>query len=842
MSKRQSLIGWSLIVAVCLGLTLTTLMKPSQAQLEQASTAAKLLPADAVLYLSWDGQKAHEKAWKETAEYKALYESGLIDVFVNAFKTVAQQLDPKEYANVSPIWETIMQEGFSVALRADPPGGAPSGQLILISHNAAKIKPMLETQIRKAAGDQLEFESKKIEGRDVTRTILPDSPNVELGWYVEGTHLVIAVGMDAINTTIQLAKNERPNLTSSKLWQKYHDEDPGFESIAIGWFDLGTTRELVGDIPLPVPGPDGQGANVRDAMKVIGIHEAGAFVVQSGYKGKASWTRTKLEIPAPRRGLAAALDQPQISVADLPPLPEKTSGFCVATVDWSTLYDTVTNTLKEGASFGPEEASAQLDGVLDQLPNIIGFDPKKGLFDSLGPIACLYEDSSTGPFGFGFGVAVQVKDEDRLDATLRLLMAKLITEVPRGQAKIVYTQKAGQQIVTLEIANGSFNPSYIIDDGWIAFGIIPQAPEAFFLRKAGELPVWKPNADFQEAMNDLPNKFTSIVVGEPEKAYEMLLSIAPYIVGAMKAGIAESDLQIPVPLNVADLPPAEVVTQHLFTNVGVSTITDDGLISYSRSSLPSLPFVGGGHSIAAAPILVALLLPAVQQAREAARRTQSMNNLKQLGLAMHNYHDTYTKFPEGTIPNENLKPEQRLSWIVSLLPYFEQAALYDRIDMKKGWNDDANATFTQAKILVLQNPSVPSALTKAGYGTTHYLGIAGVGKDAPTLPVTHKRAGIFGINRSTHIRDIQDGTSNTIMIGEGGKDNKRPWAGGSVTIQAFTKKPYINGPDGFAGNHVGGSIFGFADGSVRFISEKVDPSVIEAAATIRGGEVVRFDF
>ena len=126
-----------------------------------------------------------------------------------------------------------------------------------------------------------------------------------------------------------------------------------------------------------------------------------------------------------------------------------------------------------------------------------------------------------------------------------------------------------------------------------------------------------------------------------------------------------------------------------------------------------------------------------------------------------------------------------------------------------------NKKFTSTRIPVYINPSVPNQPDKVS-GPTNYVGIAGVGKDAPTLPKTSKQAGVFGYNRSTRIRDITDGTSNTVMVSEASK-NLGPWAaGGESTIRALTKKPYINGPDGLGGFHTGGCLMLMGDGSVQF--------------------------
>ena len=121
-------------------------------------------------------------------------------------------------------------------------------------------------------------------------------------------------------------------------------------------------------------------------------------------------------------------------------------------------------------------------------------------------------------------------------------------------------------------------------------------------------------------------------------------------------------------------------------------------------------------------------------------------------------------------------------------------------------------------------------------GATHYVGIAGIGKDAATLPVTDKRAGAFGYNRKLRFRDIKDGASNTIGVAEASKGYGSWGAGGKPTIRSLTKKPYINGPDGIGSPFPGGMNAMILDGSVRFISENIDPTVMEALVTINGGE------
>ena len=223
-------------------------------------------------------------------------------------------------------------------------------------------------------------------------------------------------------------------------------------------------------------------------------------------------------------------------------------------------------------------------------------------------------------------------------------------------------------------------------------------------------------------------------------------------------------------------------------------------------------FAGGGLLII--PILLALILPAVQQAREAARRSISKNNLKQIGLAMHNYHETHRVFPPGGIETTEGKPYH--SWQTMILPFVEQAPLYNRIDFDHPWTDPANQSLFQQEIPQYLNPAIEEKVSPEGLGLSHYVG----------------NKLLLKTNGRTQIRNILDGTSNTIMAVETG-DNFKSW-GDPTNIEDPTaligggKKTSFRG-----GNHIL-----LSDGSVRFISENIDPAVLKALSTPAGGEVV----
>jgi len=252
-----------------------------------------------------------------------------------------------------------------------------------------------------------------------------------------------------------------------------------------------------------------------------------------------------------------------------------------------------------------------------------------------------------------------------------------------------------------------------------------------------------------------------------------------------------------------------------------------------------------------------MLFPAVQCVREAATRMACSGNFCYLGVALHSYADAHGgAFPAGTWPHPLLPPEQRLSWIVALLPHFDQDREFQQFDLTRGPREPENATATANRFRVLVCPSSDertpgngAPIWKSQHPLTHRIGVAGVGPDAASLPAKHPRAGVFGYDRRTALADgIPDGTSQTLMLTETAHEPGH-WAhGGTATVRAFdpSERPYIGPGHPFGGFHSGhvvlfgtrsrSSTFGFADGSYRTFSGTTDPAVFEALATVGGKE------
>jgi prepilin-type N-terminal cleavage/methylation domain-containing protein/prepilin-type processing-associated H-X9-DG protein len=289
--------------------------------------------------------------------------------------------------------------------------------------------------------------------------------------------------------------------------------------------------------------------------------------------------------------------------------------------------------------------------------------------------------------------------------------------------------------------------------------------------------------------------------------------------------------------------------------------------------------------IAIIAVLIALLLPAVQAAREAARRAQCSNNLKQIGLAMHSYHSVQNTFPPGyvtTVVNDPTLPETGpgWGWGVMLLNQLEQQPLYQGVNFSLQITDPGSLTARSATLSVFLCPSnvvsgpiAPSSLTGTILATDVTAGqyVASAGQLEPgEFPDTNN--GVFYRNSRNGLRDITDGSSTTLMVGERSRNvADATWVGAVPTWQLCTNPRWVVqecGPpstlvvshtgtaatgsiyvpnskssmvDDYWSLHPGGCNFLFCDGSVRFIKESVNPAVFSYLSTRAGGEVVSSD-
>lgn len=239
--------------------------------------------------------------------------------------------------------------------------------------------------------------------------------------------------------------------------------------------------------------------------------------------------------------------------------------------------------------------------------------------------------------------------------------------------------------------------------------------------------------------------------------------------------------------------------------------------------------------IAIIGILIALLLPAVRRVRDADAQTACAYNLKQLMLALHAYHSDHKEFPRGCV-GPGPVPEERLSWMVEILPYVEQSRLKEKFDLEQGY--EKNLTVAQTWI----HPFLCPTTTTTTEGITSYVATAGIGHDAASRPAGPVGNGFMGYDRQTTCAMIVDGGSSTIALMET-RSNLGPWArGGTSTLRGFDPADGLpNRNQKLYESHGNGINVAMADGSVLFLHFPLDLNQLSAAITIAGGESVDLD-
>lgn len=266
-------------------------------------------------------------------------------------------------------------------------------------------------------------------------------------------------------------------------------------------------------------------------------------------------------------------------------------------------------------------------------------------------------------------------------------------------------------------------------------------------------------------------------------------------------------------------------------------------------------------------ILLALLIPAVQSGREAARRISCVNNLKQIALGLQTYHATHDVFPSGSVsaagPVGSIPGGRSMSWIASILPYMEQNAVFNTINFDLGPVAIENQTSRMVTINAFLCPDTPP---KGPVGVSTYVGVH---HDVES-PIDVNNLGVLYLNSRITTSDVADGLSQTLFLGETPFPSALGWMSGSRSVLRNTGHP-INRVDprsfegagrfamlvdleraidagevqasplfvgGFGSNHPDGAVFAFGDGSVRYLRETINPFVLRCLGNRLDGEAI----
>ncbi len=809
-------ISRGLVALAALGLTATAAA--------DSKPLARYVPKDDLLvFAEFSGLDAHADAWKKTALSRMLNETG-----------------------AGAMLEEVLAQTIDSALTSAPEGSRPSGKRVVaaierwarsgfvvgVNGKLGPAPPRVVEVFRDAGGAELGKEVRQLldlltkaagpsevvtreDGRKVTFLKPRDGqPNAtSAAWWFEGDDLVIVIpGTEEqvqaiVDASLGRVASAVDNPTRAELARRTAD---GFEPVLVSFADL--------SILPPTP-------------PMLGLSGLRRVDARWGFQGSSLVGITRVAAPGPRKGLLALLDQPTFDTTGALPVPAGLKDYTIVSVDPGKLFDDVVAIAKQA----DPNSEAAVKGFLDMARNALGVSLRDELLGQIGPKLAFYivpqpTTISTNPY-MSFAewmlhppqatAVVEVRDSARFARTLdtladvanRRIAAAMRDVPPGGEAKLVRL-KGGDVGYVLDLPLGTFplpsgvRPTILLGKKYLAIAVSPAAArKALAFESAAE---HRPARE----LTHLPTKLVALSVYDPSAYAPDLIANVPFLVEAIAKlggnGPSPSPISgLRLKIDPDTMPTADQLKSFMTPGTLAVSVDDEGLTFTSRDSVPSF------NPMAAGPVGVALLLPAVQAAREAARRSQSVNNLKQIMLADHNFISASNSFPANICDAEG-KP--MLSWRVAILPYVEQQGLYNEFHLDEPWDSPHN------KPLLDKMPATyrsPKASPKDN--TTFYQAFVGEGSlyDTP--------------RKASTLADITDGTSNTIAVVEAAK--AVPWS--KPEDVPFDREKDIPKLGGL--NWAGGFNAGFADGSVRFIKFSVNKDILKALITKNGGEVISSD-
>jgi prepilin-type processing-associated H-X9-DG protein len=769
----------------------------------KSSSLGRYVPAkDLILYLEFEGLNAHSAAWKRTAAYRLLNETRLgemlEDLASQGLRALLASLPPGKAPEPSEIIGAIKgaaAHGFAWTVNGPPDDR--SNALVILRNGARYGVPALFAKIDAISGSK----AKPI--KVGTRTVnAPGKGLADGGWWVEGSDVILS--SDHGEQALQAADGKIPNATSHPLCAELARAGEGFEPALFAFVDFAA-------IPMP-----------PEAVKV-GFDGLKRIDLRWGFQGEALYSVLRVVAPSPRRGVMALLDGPTFGKNSLPPIPAGLSSWTVFSISPATIYDRWAAILKESERNGAQQVSEFERAARSSL----GGGLREDLLAALGPKWLFYLDNQNVP-----GAAPQprgalvtdIRNTPAFAAILDRAVARLNAQIkaeaaknPRARPQTVEIRKLPGTATgyTMILPPGSvppqfggvLNPVLLIDKGRLAIGLT-QA-EARSALDAGR---WQMPPGYEGPFSQLRDGLIMLSVSDPRANLPEIIAGVPALVPAINAAIAAQARggrpPFQVEIDPAKIPSANEVRRLLFPATTSVSLDAQGFTFVSREAVPSV------SGIASTAVLTALLLPAVQAAREAARRTQCVNNEKEISLAFFNLEADKGSFPAAAIVGKDGKP--LLSWRVAILPYVEgQKALYDEFHLDEPWDSPHNKTLIPRMPKLYLCPSRP----KVEPGTTTYKVFVGNGA-------------LFDLTKPTPLAAVTDGTSNTILVVE------------AVTPTIWTRPDDIAFDPraratliGAGSYHSGGFNAAFADGSVKFLKTTIERTIFRALIT-RSGEAI----
>lgn len=670
--------------------------------------------------------------------------------------------------------------------------------LIDVSGDRAGIEELLDQYVNQVITVEggAQVEQVRIEGHTLYRVLFnPAAPELFIGFHDK--YLFVGVGEQALPSLLARGKQEPPAWLVQMQTDLAVDHRSTMAYVNVAKLQA-RVNPLLGFIPEMQNIVNEMGLeNVRTYRCVAGLHEDGYAI------------RTHLATDGELKLLSFFSPSP-ITEDDLRRVPANTPAALSIKLDALAIGEILAPLI------GINQFEVITAELSDEMSRTLGVGLEELFTDVLGDTATVYAAPEDGGLVSGWVAFVPVIESGRAKEILDNAM-ELIERQSFGQLEPVVSQVDGATMYTIEtMPDAPFRFAILITDTELVASVLPQAAIAHIRRPAG-VPSLADNPLVASAYSadDMQGGGLRMVLHIDHS--EIIRLAYPFFTLFAQQSIDEIELPEEVEFSVMDFPSVGALTRHTQPSTIILYRDSDGYRWEVRQTIPT------GDLVATLPVAAMAYLPALSAAQAAAGRTTSSNNLKQIALSLHLFHDVHGRFPARA--NTNERGKDLLSWRVHILPYIEQQNLYEQFHLDEPWDSEHNRALIDQMPAIFARPG-----TDPSEGLTNYLGNAA--ERGLFRPADGQRAGITGVG----MREILDGTSNTIMVVEVNDENRVIW-----TQPADFDGIGMNTLERLIGSWKGGFLAAFGDGSVQFLRDDLEEEQLEILFDRADGRVIDFN-
>jgi hypothetical protein len=815
-TELATLLAFAMSLGGAAGLPLSTPPLPPDPVVERAA------PDACVLHLATAGVSAAQAGSENLTEKMLADEEmreflGRVASQITALLRQTMPAPPEVNEAAVRLLETALARPLAITVERFQPR-SPERPAQLVASLLIRTGPeteAIETAMRTMAvsifdGAPEEYTPRKVEvgGADWQQVQTPIGP---LSWGLNDGSLVLAIGPDALESLLgRLADGRR----KQPAWKTDLEKRmPVSRRSTLAYLDAGAGIRTMSAFPSP---DREQFLALLDASGIATLDTVGAI---SGMTAEGISASIWLGFQGRPTGVFAA-PATGIGPDELGRIPAD----AMMAQAWSLdLSKTLAMGLALTAAIDPQAAESARGG-LEQFRAVAGLDLDTHLLKPLGPDWTLFSLPAPGGMLPNLAIVAGVRDRPTFAKTHKALLGILRNVAAEGTATVLVRELPyrGKTLFCLEVTGEDFamplTPTWCLTDDSLVITASPQLMKTLLARDAAD-----------GGIGRVPEVKAALAGGEPA----LVGAVDPGVLIGMLCGLYEIGAPLArgllreqgLEIDLPQLPRSTALMPYARPSVSVVRHEADGIVLHSTGTVPLGPLTAGGGvlglSPATTPVLIGLLLPAVQSAREAAQRAAMQNNFKQVVLAMLIHEDARRRLPAQAICDADGKP--LLSWRVAVLPFLDEGELYEQFRLDEPWDSEHNRQLIERMPAVYGDPSAP-AEQAAGLTTIQVL----TGKGTP----------FAAPGKGLRLDEISDGTSKTVAVVEA-TANAVPWTKPD-DIEFDPERPLA----GIGNPRRTGGLFitGFFDGHVETIMpEQLDPEVFKAFVTPAGGEPLGLD-